>query len=304
MNNHKHHDAMRENVIAAVRDLLSAENTAAVRLNIPGAPSQTILAGDVRSVARLLELDTIEDNGAARIAELEAENARLRPEVEALRTERENLWKSHFLVSKALHNVIAGNQAAWLEWDRGQGAEAAMEWVHNGLVGPGLIPDAAEGIGAQAWFDAKHDDRFDAPPLPGLDPAAPVSASPQQAAPAELTDDEILTLDCLRLTQSDDGTEHAVASSSVIEFARAVLAAFHQAAAGAEGADGWRTNTGVQPVANEVRVDVEFRNGTIAPNVKAAEWAWQVGDEFMERKWVISRWRLAAPSTSQPAREG
>ncbi len=50
----------------------------------------------------------------------------------------------------------------------------------------------------------------------GAAQAAPVVAA------SELTDEEILELDCLRLTMSDDMTEIAVASSSVIEFARLI----------------------------------------------------------------------------------
>lgn len=96
----------------------------------------------------------------ARIAELEAELAKMR--------------RARFIINQALRNVLVGNQSAWLEWDRGAGAEAAMEWIHNGLVGPGLIPKAEPGVGAQAWFDANVDDRMEP------DEPAPVSTDNQQ----------------------------------------------------------------------------------------------------------------------------
>lgn len=44
-------------------------------------------------------------------------------------------------------------QAAWIEWQRGGGAEAAMAWIHNTLWGPGLLPEDGEAT-AQEYFDA------------------------------------------------------------------------------------------------------------------------------------------------------
>ncbi len=60
------------------------------------------------------------------------------------------------VMSRLLHDQITANQAAWIEWQHGSGAEAAMSWVQNGLIGPGHIPDEDEPYGreAQAWFDA------------------------------------------------------------------------------------------------------------------------------------------------------
>lgn len=57
---------------------------------------------------------------------------------------------------EAIHQILTANQAAWIEWKHGKGAEAAMEWVENGLIGPGLIPDEAEPWAkeAQAWYNA------------------------------------------------------------------------------------------------------------------------------------------------------
>ncbi len=60
------------------------------------------------------------------------------------------------VMSRLLHDQITANQAAWIEWQHGAGAEAAMSWVQNGLIGPGHIPDEDEPYGreAQAWYDA------------------------------------------------------------------------------------------------------------------------------------------------------
>lgn len=63
-------------------------------------------------------------------------------------------------MGKIVHNQTTANQAAWIEWQHGRGAEAAMAWIHNGLWGPGLIPDEDEPYAkeAQAWYDAHRAD--------------------------------------------------------------------------------------------------------------------------------------------------
>lgn len=55
-----------------------------------------------------------------------------------------------------VHDMVTAEQAAWIEWQHGRGAEAGMVWIHNGLCGPGHIPDEDEPWGkeAQAWYDA------------------------------------------------------------------------------------------------------------------------------------------------------
>lgn len=83
-------------------------------------------------------------------------------DIARLQAQLEKRHKSNFITSQALHNQIVGNQAAWIEWQHGAGAEAAMTWIHNGLAGPGLIPDGKE---AQPWFDANVDDRYEIPPM-------------------------------------------------------------------------------------------------------------------------------------------
>lgn len=66
-------------------------------------------------------------------------------------------------LSKIIHNMTVAQQAAWIEWQHGAGAEAAMQWIENGLAGPGHIPgeDEPYGTEAQAYFDANQAD-----PLP------------------------------------------------------------------------------------------------------------------------------------------
>jgi hypothetical protein len=65
-------------------------------------------------------------------------------------------------MGKIIHDMTVAQQAAWIEWQHGKGAEEAMSWIHNGLVGPGFIPDEDEPYGkeAQAWFDANRADPF------------------------------------------------------------------------------------------------------------------------------------------------
>lgn len=66
-------------------------------------------------------------------------------------------------LSRINHDFTVVMQAAWIEWQHGRGAEAAMSWIHNTLAGPGNIPDEDEPYAkeAQAYFDANRHD-----PLP------------------------------------------------------------------------------------------------------------------------------------------
>ena len=67
-------------------------------------------------------------------------------------------------LSKIVHNMVVADQAAWIEWRHGKGAEAAMQWIGNGLLGPGHIPaeDEPYSTEAQAWYDANRADAFPA----------------------------------------------------------------------------------------------------------------------------------------------
>jgi hypothetical protein len=81
---------------------------------------------------------------------------------EGIRSKRVTKDEIIEMQNKIIHDLVVANQAAWIEWRHGKGAEAAMTWVHNGLVGPGSIPDenAPWGKEAQAWFDANRADPF------------------------------------------------------------------------------------------------------------------------------------------------
>lgn len=67
-------------------------------------------------------------------------------------------------LSQIIHNMTVAQQAAWIEWRHGGGADAAMQWIENGLYGPGHIPDkdAPYGTEAQAYFDANQAEPFPA----------------------------------------------------------------------------------------------------------------------------------------------
>lgn len=70
--------------------------------------------------------------------------------------------ENHSMLNNFCHDMLVGQQAAWIEWQRGAGAEAGMKWIHNGLAGPGLIPpeDAAWAKEPQAFFAANRASPF------------------------------------------------------------------------------------------------------------------------------------------------
>jgi hypothetical protein len=47
---------------------------------------------------------------------------------------------------------LIGMRSSVIEWQHGQGADAAMQWIWNGLAGPGELPPEDE-THAQAYFD-------------------------------------------------------------------------------------------------------------------------------------------------------
>lgn len=65
-------------------------------------------------------------------------------------------------LSKMIHDHLVTMQAAYIEWQHGKGATAAMQWIANTLDGPGLTPavDEPYGTEAQAFFDANKSDPF------------------------------------------------------------------------------------------------------------------------------------------------
>lgn len=60
------------------------------------------------------------------------------------------------------HDLIVVMQTAWIDWQRGAGAESAMQWIENTLDGPGLIPGADEPYAnePQAYFDKNKAEPF------------------------------------------------------------------------------------------------------------------------------------------------
>ncbi|MCY1253054.1 hypothetical protein D9M68_122780 [compost metagenome] len=77
---------------------------------------------------------------------------------EAMAVKVDQLEKLTSSLSNIVHDHVVVMQAAWIEWEHGRGADDAMEWIQNTLVGPGHIPDedAPYGKEAQAWFDANQ----------------------------------------------------------------------------------------------------------------------------------------------------
>ncbi len=64
-------------------------------------------------------------------------------------------------VSKSMNDLLVGSQAAWIEWQRGAGAESAMAWVEGSLMGVG-VPDEDQpwAMEAQAFYSANKSDPF------------------------------------------------------------------------------------------------------------------------------------------------
>ena len=87
-----------------------------------------------------------------------------------------------FTLSQCIHNMVVAEQSAWIEWKHGKGAEVAMEWIENGLMGPGHLPEH-DGLTAQEYFNANVDERMEPPAAAPLPPAA--------TSARELTDAQI-----------------------------------------------------------------------------------------------------------------
>lgn len=65
-------------------------------------------------------------------------------------------------LNQIIHDQVVVMQAAWLEWQNGKGADAAMQWIENTLTGPGhlLFEDETFLENPQAYFDANRSDPF------------------------------------------------------------------------------------------------------------------------------------------------
>lgn len=84
------------------------------------------------------------------------------PAADALDAELKKVKQAYTELASMFHDQVVAQQAAWIEWQHGKGAEEGMRWIENGLCGPGHIPDeeAPYGTEAQAWFDANQSNPF------------------------------------------------------------------------------------------------------------------------------------------------
>ncbi|BAW23982.1 MULTISPECIES: hypothetical protein [Pseudomonas] len=73
-------------------------------------------------------------------------------EVGRLKTENQDLRMTVKEMDLMFGRTLLGMRGAVIEWQRGHGADAGMQWIWNGLEGPGELPPDEE-IQAQAYFD-------------------------------------------------------------------------------------------------------------------------------------------------------
>lgn len=157
-------EAVVHAVLAEAGPLTPASAARIIQAFSPFAPISKCLktiAADVRSpvaiavvdhggVTHLMSYTTIGDFRAMSAAIKDADG-------EAVRMKR--VLKE---LGEVIHDLTVGMQAAWIEWQHGEGAEEAMTWIENALAGPGHIPDedAPHGKDAQAYFDANKSHAF------------------------------------------------------------------------------------------------------------------------------------------------
>ncbi len=75
-----------------------------------------------------------------------------RQEAERLKLENEDLRMLVKEMDLMFGRVLLGMRGAVIEWKHGQGADVGMQWIWNGLRGPGELPPEEE-TQAQAYFD-------------------------------------------------------------------------------------------------------------------------------------------------------
>lgn len=76
-----------------------------------------------------------------------------------LTAERDKAREQLRLLGQVFENHGAAMRAAYIEAEIGEGPVAAMQWITNTLVGPGLLPDLEEAQklgGAQGHFDSEY----------------------------------------------------------------------------------------------------------------------------------------------------
>ncbi len=96
-------------------------------------------------LALLAEIDHLAEQNANLLECKSAVNAAVALENEALRMQVKEL-------DLTFGRYLLGMRAAVVEWQKGKDADAAMQWIWNGLRGPGELPPEEE-TQAQAYFD-------------------------------------------------------------------------------------------------------------------------------------------------------
>lgn len=71
-------------------------------------------------------------------------------QADARDAELANVKQAYTELASMFHDQIVAQQAAWIEWQHGKGAEEGMGWIENGLCGPGHIPDEEATYGTEA----------------------------------------------------------------------------------------------------------------------------------------------------------
>lgn len=81
-----------------------------------------------------------------------AELGRLKSRERAQEIEAEDVRVQFQELDLMFGRYLLGMRASVVEWQKGKGADAAMQWIWNGLAGPGELPPEGE-TQAQAYFD-------------------------------------------------------------------------------------------------------------------------------------------------------
>ena len=77
---------------------------------------------------------------------------RLKAELALAKVENQDLRMLVKEMDLLFGRYLLGMRASVVEWQKGKGADAAMQWIWNGLRGPGELPPEEE-MQAQAYFD-------------------------------------------------------------------------------------------------------------------------------------------------------
>lgn len=125
-------------LLAEIDKLKAALDMESAELAWSDSDGREIQAERDKLRAELAGLRSGYDAQNAVIAGLKVENEDLRMRVKEI-----DLMFGHYLL---------GMRASVIEWQDGKGADAAMQWIWNGLAGPGELPPPEEKE-AQPYFD-------------------------------------------------------------------------------------------------------------------------------------------------------